>query len=69
MSLDSFGLANSGSLVQRSQNPRTVTSRARAFPRRSLALKRACLASVFVAYVPGPPSTPDTLTFFPVAGS
>gem|GEM_PF-6400669 len=69
MSLDSFGLANNGSVVQRSQNPRTVTSRAWAYPRRSLAFRRACLASVFVANVPGPPSTPDTLTFFPVAGS
>jgi hypothetical protein len=69
MSLDSFGRANSGSVVQRSQKLRTVTSLARTVPSRSRAFSRARFASVLVANVPGPPTTFETLRFFPVAGS
>lgn len=62
MSLERFGRANSGSVIHRSQKPRTLTRRSRITPSRSRACSRARLASLLVWKVPGPPSTRETLT-------
>ncbi len=54
---------------QRSQKLRMVTSLARTAPNRSRAFSRARFASALVANVLGPPTTFETLRFFPVARS
>jgi hypothetical protein len=63
MLVDPFGLANSGSVVQRSQKAASVTGFARSSPRRARASSRARFASALVANVPDAPSTRETLTF------
>ena len=65
ISLDSFGRANSGSVVQRSQNPQHGHVSRMAVPIRSRALSRARLASALVANVPGPPSDPRDAEVLP----
>ena len=64
-----LGRANNGSVVQRSQNSRTVVSRGSRLSICSRAFSLARFASAFVLNVPAPPSTRDTLMFLLLAGS
>jgi hypothetical protein len=69
MLVDSLGRANSASVLQRSQNSRTVVLRGSTFSIRSRAFSLARFASAFVLKVPAPPSTRDTLMFLLLAES